>query len=222
MTKLTLKTTLSLETRARLDKAMGKDAFVISNTEEEKMAYLEKQGKDKSTSPELPGHQKSQGSGKEGKKPSVPDQKRDWKSYLAKITTVQEWLQQTWPAVFNLEEPKPLKRHIEQDIFPHLVSPMSKTQVRQALQAYVSRRAYLQALQQATHRYDLNGVEVEAIEDTQKAYTAERLEEKEKRFEAHQQRIKEKKAKQQAWREKQKAQKLPKEAGDKVEDKSQQ
>ncbi len=59
------------------------------------------------------------------------------------------------------------------------------------------------------------------IEDTQKAYTAERLEEKKKRFEEHQQRIKEKKAKQQAWREKQKAQKLPKEAGDKVEDKSQ-
>jgi hypothetical protein len=99
------------------------------------------------------------------------DQARDYTSYLQKIKAVQTWLCQTWPTLFDLKNPKPLKRRIEQDIFPHLSEPFTKSQVRVALQAYTNRNAYLNSLLKEVQRYDLSGNPVEEISDHEKQYT---------------------------------------------------
>src|SRR5690606_37885490 len=112
------------------------------------------------------------------KKPPA-QMKKDWKGRLEKIKAVQAWLEKTWPAVFNLKEPKPLKRHIEQDILTVVTDKFSNRQVRNALHAYINRQAYLQAVLTADGRYDLNGERVEDIFDNEKEYSQQVLEIKE-------------------------------------------
>ena len=105
----------------------------------------------------------------------------------AMIKAVQQWLSQQWPALFDLQNPKPLKINIAHDIYPALEPPLSKTQVRSALKAYTQRTAYLQALIQQDWRYDLQGQPIEPIEQAHKDYAGQQLELKQQYFARRQQ-----------------------------------
>lgn len=91
--------------------------------------------------------------------------------YVEKVRPVQEWLIQTWPNLFDLKHPKPLKRHIDHDITPHLPPEITKTQLRRALAAYTGREVYLKAILTNGWRHDLTGAPLEEIPETQKIYT---------------------------------------------------
>jgi sRNA-binding protein len=109
---------------------------------------------------------------------NLSDETWNYQSYLQKIKSVQKWLLQTWPNLFDLKNPKPLKRRIEKDIFPYLSAPFTKTQLRVALQAYTNRNAYLKSVLTEGWRYDLLGNPVEEILDLEKIYTAQKQRDK--------------------------------------------
>jgi hypothetical protein len=89
MTKLTLKSTLSPEIQAKLAEAIG----APSPTPQQAKKLLE--GK-----PLV----KAADNGKQEKPKKPPAQmKKDWKGRLEKIKAVQAWLEETWPAAFNLK-----------------------------------------------------------------------------------------------------------------------
>ncbi len=107
---------------------------------------------------------------------------KDWRAHLETIRTVQQWLQQKWPNGFDLENPKPLKRHIEQDIIPHLEDHLTRTQLRKALQAYTGRLAYLQSILNMGARYGLEGEKIEDIPAEQLEFTRQKIATKEQKF----------------------------------------
>lgn len=100
---------------------------------------------------------------------------KDWRAHLKTIRTVQQWLQEKWPHVFDIKNPKPLKRHIEQDIIPHLQEPLSRTQLRKGLQAYTNRIDYLQSILKFEARFNLEGEKVEDIPEGQIEFTRQKL-----------------------------------------------
>lgn len=114
--------------------------------------------------------------------------KEELKKYFERINKGQEWLETTWPQLFNRESPKPLKRHIERDILPHVPEELPRLQIREAIYAYVKRRAYLESILNDTSRYDLNGTAVEEISDQQKEFTREILKVKQEKAEERQRR----------------------------------
>ena len=112
--------------------------------------------------------------------------KQDLQNYFERINKSQDWLESTWPQLFNRESPKPLKRHIEKDILPHVPEGLSRLQVREAIYAYVKRRAYLESILSEGSRYDLNGTAVEAISEQQKEFTRDALRIKQEKAEERQ------------------------------------
>jgi sRNA-binding protein len=169
MTKLTLKSTLSPEMQAKLAEAMG----ASSPTPQPAKKLLEGKPLVKATD-----------NGKQEKPKKPPAQmKKDWKGRLEKIKAVQAWMQETWPALFNLEAPKPLKRHIEQEIINQASDRFSNLQVRRAIRAYTTRKAYLEAVLKGDGRYDLQGNKVEDIKENEQAYSQQTLEVKAQQFE---------------------------------------
>ncbi len=178
MEKLTLKATLSPALQAKLEEMQK-----LKKTEKGNFAVSAKN---------KPGSDKSSESSKE---PSKGNQPKDWKGHLEKIRKMQLWLEETWPNTFNLKNPKPLKRHIEIDIVPHLPPPFTKTQLRRSLQAYVSRKGYLDAIINDGGRYDLTGERIEEIPEDQKEFSRQKLEAKQLKYEEHQNKKKERRKK---------------------------
>lgn len=95
-----------------------------------------------------------------------------------------DWLVQAFPLCFNVKEPKPLKRKIQQDILNQWVylsslpyeRPMpSRLLLRKAVGWYATRSTYYAAFDKATHRIDLDGKEVTEITEAEKAYAKEQL-----------------------------------------------
>lgn len=76
-----------------------------------------------------------------------------------------DWLIDTYPLCFNKNEPKPLKRRIEKDVFAELPEelPFSRLSIREAIAYYTRSPKYRQALIDNSHRYDLQGEEIEEI-----------------------------------------------------------
>lgn len=94
------------------------------------------------------------------------------------IKTALKWLYEQFPLSFNLKDIKPLKLHIDKDIYPYLEkkgSP-SKIKIRLALKYYTQNVHYLKALKSGTHRYDLEGHQGEEITVEQKTFAQEKLE----------------------------------------------
>lgn len=114
--------------------------------------------------------------------------KEDLQKYFERINKGQDWLESTWPQLFNRESPKPLKRHIERDILPHVPEELSRLQVREAIYAYVKRRAYLESILNEGSRYDLTGTAVETISEQQKEFTRQALKTKQEKVEERQRR----------------------------------
>ena len=112
--------------------------------------------------------------------------KQQLQEYFDRLNKSQEWLETQWPQLFNRENPKPLKRHIEYDILPHVPEDLPKLHVRQAIYAYVKRRAYLESILNDSWRYDLNGAQVEEIPEKQKEFTRQVLKEKQENVEKRQ------------------------------------
>jgi sRNA-binding protein len=103
---------------------------------------------------------------------------------LKSIRKATTWLCKTFPDSFNWEQPKPLKRNIQHDIYAFLtkveVEPdqPSKTLIRSALNYYTGRYAYLKTTLSQTHRTDLQGKEAEEVCQAHKDYAQALLQQK--------------------------------------------
>jgi sRNA-binding protein len=86
-------------------------------------------------------------------------------------------LEQLFPNCFSQTEPKPLKVHIEQDLFAleSVLALGTKTALRNALKLYTIHTNYLKATLTQDDRIDLEGNPVEKIEQNHKDYAQEKL-----------------------------------------------
>jgi hypothetical protein len=186
MSTFNLKDALSPEMQAKLAQVMGAEIEETANAAEDK-----KPARKSDTRRSAP-----KAKAAAVKKPLQAQ--KDFKGRLEKIKVVQDWLQETWPALFNLQQPKPLKRQIEQEIIEQAGDKFSKIQIRRAIHAYTTRMAYLQAVLTAEGRYDLNGEKVEEV-------TPQQIEYSQKLIEVKNQRFKESQEKRKRWKLSQKA-----------------
>ncbi|MEE2000498.1 RNA chaperone ProQ [Alkalimonas sp. MEB108] len=134
----------------------------------------------------------------------------------SKLTSVKEviaYLATEYPDCFSITgAAKPLKIGIFQDLAAALTeqSPISKTQLRQALRVYTSSWRYLQSIQSDAVRVDLTGTEVEKIDQQQADHAAQTLaESKAKAAELRKQRAKAAQPAKEAHKEGQKATNAP-------------
>jgi sRNA-binding protein len=146
--KLTLTKPLSFEKQSQLFQALKP---LHEQTEKEKHQHLNEQKK---------------------KEREAKQKKRE----ETKITLA--WLYEEFSLCFNPKETKPLKLNIDKDLFLFLEkegSP-SKAKLRDALTFYTNNIHYLEAIIKGTHRYDLEGNQVQEITQEQKAYAQEKFE----------------------------------------------
>ena len=100
-----------------------------------------------------------------------------------KLTSTKDviaYLVAEYPCCFSLSgEVKPLKVGIFQDLAQKLAadSPISKTQLRQALRVYTSSWRYLAATKQGVARVDLEGIAGDIIDEQQAEHAAVTLKE---------------------------------------------
>lgn len=94
------------------------------------------------------------------------------------IKTALGWLYEKFPACFNPKDLKPLKLHIEKDIYPYLEQggAPSRIKIRNALKYYTHNINYVKSLISGSHRYDLLGQLVEEITLEQKTFAQDKLE----------------------------------------------
>jgi ProP effector len=90
------------------------------------------------------------------------------------------WLCERFPQCFNLSSPKPLKRHIEADIFLQLPKDgaISRRSIRFILTFYVKRGAYYRFLLENSYRFNLDGLAAEEVESSHKEHAKTVLEQK--------------------------------------------
>ncbi len=93
------------------------------------------------------------------------------------IKTALGWLYEKFPACFNLKDLKPLKLNIDKDLYLLLKQEdaPSKSQLRDALAYYTRNIDYLKTVINGTHRYDLEGQQVQEITQNQIDFAQERL-----------------------------------------------
>lgn len=103
--------------------------------------------------------------------------KKPWKDRQSEYMVVIDWLVVNFPKTFDLKSPKPLKRHIEYDIFEKLPEDgsISRKKVRDSLGYYTKLRQYRDAVLNEAQRYDLNGEAIEVIDESHKTYTQEKI-----------------------------------------------
>ena len=95
------------------------------------------------------------------------------------------YLAEKFPACLSLEGPaKPLKIGIFQELAERLEGDetVSKTRLRQALRHYTSSWRYLKAIKQGQFRVDVDGKEVEEIDQEQAEYAEKTLKESKEKF----------------------------------------
>ncbi|EAY3716692.1 prop effector [Salmonella enterica] len=92
-----------------------------------------------------------------------------------------------WPELFNINNPKPLKLNIMQDIGKDIQSrglDMGIGSVRVALGAYTSHAKYIRCVAAGGMRYDLNGEPCGEVTETAAKSAGERFKELERKFRA--------------------------------------
>lgn len=99
-------------------------------------------------------------------------EKREQRASRDKFRRTLNWLQETYPNCFDIENPKPLKLKIEFELFEAIKDndEFSNLNMRKALSFYTSRLKYQESFLIHAHRVDLNGHAAEAIEDKHREY----------------------------------------------------
>ncbi|OJW52782.1 MAG: hypothetical protein BGO67_10385 [Alphaproteobacteria bacterium 41-28] len=94
-----------------------------------------------------------------------------------KIEETLKWLTRTFPQCFNLQNPKPLKRRIERDIYFYLPkdNSLSKKSIRKALAFYTYNEKYQIAVLKGIYRFDLEGKTVERISSRHKEFARNKI-----------------------------------------------
>lgn len=83
---------------------------------------------------------------------------------------VIQYLQKTYPKVFNPSQFKPLKKGIIKDILKHAEFPFSEKCLQEALHIYIFSSRYLKCFQIYSERYDLEGNPCDIIREIEKKY----------------------------------------------------
>ena len=100
-------------------------------------------------------------------------------SAVTRNYSVLTWLAETYPPLFQVTDPKPLKIGFFKELIEALNSletvPFSRLSIRKALSFYTRGPKYQEAIIQGDDRYNLTGEAVEPITDEQKAYAQEIL-----------------------------------------------
>ena len=93
------------------------------------------------------------------------------------IKTTLTWFYEKFPLCFNQNELKPLKLNIDKDLFLFIEKEHipSKAKLRDAFTYYTNNIHYLEAVIKGTHRYDLEGNQVQEITQEQKTYAQEKF-----------------------------------------------
>lgn len=104
----------------------------------------------------------------------TPQRKKPLNLQFQKIKETLTWLKQAFPDTF--EEPKPLKLRIDKDIFPLLPENISRMALKKALNFYVNRLFYHEAMIANEHRYDLQGNVAGTVTQQAKDFAKQRLE----------------------------------------------
>lgn len=95
------------------------------------------------------------------------------------------YLAEKFPACFSIEgTAKPLKVGIFQDLAEKLAEDetVSKTRLRHALRHYTSSWRYLKSVKAGSFRIDLDGKDVEAIDEAQAEYATKTLKDSQEKF----------------------------------------
>ena len=100
---------------------------------------------------------------------------------ISELGRTVKWLYKTYPDLFFKERSKPLKRHVEKDIFEAFGDkpPVTKRMIKKALSHYVYSYAYMNGVLASKGRYDLKGKMVEELEDEHKTFAIDWLRERE-------------------------------------------
>lgn len=85
-------------------------------------------------------------------------------------------LKKTYPKCFDRKNPKPLKKGIMNDILQQRLWKQSKTSLKHAISFYVGSPLYHQAILEENFRINLNGENVEEINESEKEYSKIKLE----------------------------------------------
>lgn len=93
------------------------------------------------------------------------------------IKTALRWLYEKFPVCFNPKDLKPLKLNIDKDLYLLLKQEgaLSKSQLRDALAYYTRNIDYLKTVINGTHRYDLEGQQVQEITQDQIDFAQKKL-----------------------------------------------
>ena len=174
MTKLTLGTSLSPETQAKLD-------ALTKQSQPQVKAKKQIEPSQKNNPGQALKKAQNQTSKQQKDKPqpnkvSQADNKRQQR-YASRqaFQKALTYLYDTYPDVFKHENIKALKIGLDKDLFLHLPSTVSKVKLRQALSFYTRRIGYLQALAEGGPRIDLQEHEAGIISDEQQAYAQQAL-----------------------------------------------
>ncbi|EBQ4836474.1 prop effector [Salmonella enterica subsp. arizonae] len=92
-----------------------------------------------------------------------------------------------WPKLFDINNPKPLKLNIMQDMAKDIQArglDMGIGSVRVALNAYTSHAKYIRCVAAGGMRYDLNGEPCGEVTETAIRHAAERFKDLERKFRA--------------------------------------
>ena len=131
----------------------------------------------------------------EMKKPVIPAERKPFsrpgfagrkspsrhKPPISELGRTVKWLYKTYPELFFKERSKPLKCHIEKDIFENFGDkpPVTKRMIKKALSHYVYSYPYMNGVLAAIGRYDLKGNMVEKLEDEHKTFAIDWLRQRE-------------------------------------------
>lgn len=176
MSTLTLKDTLSLETRNKLLRLRGLPEHPKNDESPKACEQVQPIPSDEEyPSSQLPFSQK--GNVASGPMKMVSQEKKDRDRAKELFYETKAWLESTFPKAFSFKEPKPLKVGIQRE-FLLVPSPYSKGKLRSCLGSYCASKAYLEAIVQGNWRYGLNGEEAEEITQEQKDHALKCLQHK--------------------------------------------
>ncbi len=140
-----------------------------ANLSTEKLAELEEMKKPAKPAERKPFVRPGQGAGRGGPRRHQPP--------ISELGRTVKWLYKTYPDLFFKERSKPLKRHVEKDIFEAFGDkpPVTKRMIKKALSHYVYSYPYMNGVLASKGRYDLKGKMVEELEDEHKTFAIDWL-----------------------------------------------
>jgi ProP effector len=104
--------------------------------------------------------------------PQKPKQQK-----MAQAREDLEILIKAFPKCFTLQDPRPLKVGIKEDIFEKWGSeaPMNKTRFGHVVKGYTCTKRYLKSFEKETYRYGMNGEQAQEIAEEARTHAKELL-----------------------------------------------